>query len=66
VNVVEETMMNDAIAIIVIMTIITTLLLVGLPVIFPDMIPDNVKKHIEGTMPIETYEMSQVSDGYNR
>jgi hypothetical protein len=57
---------QEVIVIIVIMVIITTLLLVGLPIIFPDMIPDNVKKHIEGTMPIETYEMSQVSDGYNR
>lgn len=57
----------EAIVIIVIMVIITTLLLVGLPIIFPDMIPDNVKKHIEGTVPTENYndEMSQVPNRHH-
>lgn len=45
----------EAIVIIVIMVIIATLLLVGLPIIFPDMIPDNVKKHIDNAVLIGNY-----------
>ena len=29
------------------MSLVTIFLLVGLPIIFPDMIADNVKKHIQ-------------------
>ena len=58
--------MQEAITIIVIMTLATTLLLVGLPVIFPDMIPDNVKKHIQGSVPkaIISVKMPAMSDGH--
>jgi len=48
------------------MTLITIFLMVGLPVIFPNMIADNVKKHIEGSVPEENHEMFTLSDGYNR
>lgn len=61
-------MIDEAIVIIVIMVIITTLLLVGLPIIFPDMIPDNVKKHIDNAVPTGNYNdtMPPLQDGYNR
>ena len=48
------------------MSLVTIFLLVGLPIIFPDMIADNVKKHIEGSVPEENHEMFTLSDGYNR
>ena len=59
-------MLDEALVIIMIMTLITIFLLIGLPVIFPDMIADNVKKHIEGSVPEENHEMFTLSDGYNR
>ena len=59
-------MLDEALVIIMIMTLITIFLLVGLPVIFPNMIADNVKKHIEGSVPEENHEMFTLSDGYNR
>jgi hypothetical protein len=40
-------MYDEAVIIIIIMSLITTSLLVGLPILFPDMIPNNIKKHIE-------------------
>ena len=55
-------MVQEAITIIVIMVIIATLLLVGLPIIFPDMIPDNVKKHIQGAVPTGNYAMPSLSN----
>ena len=54
-------MIDEAIVIILIMALVTIFLLVGLPVIFPD---DNVKKHIEGSVPKENREMSSLSNEY--
>ena len=59
-------MLDEAAVIIIVMALVTIFLLIGLPVIFPNMIADNVKKHIEGSVPEENHEMFTLSDGYNR
>ncbi len=57
--------MNDAIATILLFCIAISILLMILPVIFPDMIPNNVKKHIQGSVTTGNYnEVPKMSNGY--
>jgi hypothetical protein len=60
-------MYDEAVIIIIIMSLITTSLLVGLPILFPDMIPNNIKKHIDNmVVPKGTDEMSPLPNGDSR